>query len=326
MQHKAKLFIIYAQCINDKLSVRQELGSNRQLLTRTNWVIKLSFNRPSLQSSQRMSSFAESDLNESDEFEQDEIDRAIAEHGISSADLEKMATMEKDMESSVNEAESSLAHNNSPKASSGAFLPPGARPTTKSGALGTHANEFWFPECRNCPCCRGFKHGCKCRTPQVTSCQDPNCKTNVVSQQEVKIEEQKPRHKSVVTFKNKDAPATPAPATAAPVIAAAPTASVPAHVPAVTAAPSLSRAPPAIDTNADNRQVCTYFATPRGCQYGAACRFKHERVTANGNHTSPTAAIPSPIQAGGSPSAGGLCHFFAAGNCRAGAACRFSHS
>ncbi|KAL7479184.1 hypothetical protein ACHAW6_004926 [Cyclotella cf. meneghiniana] len=25
-----------------------------------------------------------------------------------------------------------------------------------------HAAEFWFPECRECDCCRGFKHGCSC--------------------------------------------------------------------------------------------------------------------------------------------------------------------
>eukprot|EP00970_Alexandrium_tamarense_P003813 scaffold624_cov206-Alexandrium_tamarense.AAC.15 len=25
-----------------------------------------------------------------------------------------------------------------------------------------HAAEFWFPECRDCTCCNGFKHGCGC--------------------------------------------------------------------------------------------------------------------------------------------------------------------
>ena len=28
--------------------------------------------------------------------------------------------------------------------------------------LPPHAEEFWFPECRDCPCCNGFKHGCQC--------------------------------------------------------------------------------------------------------------------------------------------------------------------
>lgn len=28
--------------------------------------------------------------------------------------------------------------------------------------LARHAAEFWFPECRDCACCNGFKHGCPC--------------------------------------------------------------------------------------------------------------------------------------------------------------------
>ena len=28
--------------------------------------------------------------------------------------------------------------------------------------LPPHAEEFWFPECRNCTCCHGYKHGCGC--------------------------------------------------------------------------------------------------------------------------------------------------------------------
>jgi hypothetical protein len=28
--------------------------------------------------------------------------------------------------------------------------------------LQKHAQEFWFPECRDCSCCNGFKHGCRC--------------------------------------------------------------------------------------------------------------------------------------------------------------------
>ena len=25
-----------------------------------------------------------------------------------------------------------------------------------------HAAEFWFPECRDCACCKGYMHGCSC--------------------------------------------------------------------------------------------------------------------------------------------------------------------
>mmetsp|Transcript_25491 Transcript_25491/g.46041 ORF Transcript_25491/g.46041 Transcript_25491/m.46041 type:complete len:186 (+) Transcript_25491:97-654(+) len=28
--------------------------------------------------------------------------------------------------------------------------------------LANKAAEFWFPECRDCTCCNGFKHGCGC--------------------------------------------------------------------------------------------------------------------------------------------------------------------
>ena len=270
-----------------------------------------------------MSSFANETAE--DLFEQDEVDRAIDEHGISGADLEQMAGLEKDMENANVDAEYVRPANTSPKASTGAFLPPGAMPTTKTGALGTHANEFWFPECRNCPCCKGFKHGCKCRTGMVNACQDPNC-TTIVEVVEEKPVEVKPRHKSVVTFKPK--PATgDAPVATAPVVEAA--------------SPAVARvAPAAINTGAngvDTRAPCTYYASVRGCQYGAQCRFKHEGPgggAGGGGGPSPTYMGGMPpnmmnpdgsLMAQGSPS-GGICRFFAAGNCRSGAGCRFSHT
>lgn len=38
--------------------------------------------------------------------------------------------------------------------------------------LPPHAEEFWFPECRECTCCKGYKHGCKicCTTKGMQSC------------------------------------------------------------------------------------------------------------------------------------------------------------
>jgi hypothetical protein len=33
-----------------------------------------------------------------------------------------------------------------------------------------HAAEFWFPECRDCTCCKGFKHGCTCATSNNGVC------------------------------------------------------------------------------------------------------------------------------------------------------------
>lgn len=37
------------------------------------------------------------------------------------------------------------------------------------------ANEIWFPECRDCTCCGGFKHGCKCCVGKSKSCKQPGC-------------------------------------------------------------------------------------------------------------------------------------------------------
>jgi hypothetical protein len=39
------------------------------------------------------------------------------------------------------------------------------------GQLSAHAAEFWFPESRNCNCCKGFKHGCSCVKGGVIQCQ-----------------------------------------------------------------------------------------------------------------------------------------------------------
>lgn len=36
--------------------------------------------------------------------------------------------------------------------------------------MAKHAAEFWFPECRECTCCQGFKHGCKCAASNGGSC------------------------------------------------------------------------------------------------------------------------------------------------------------
>lgn len=37
-----------------------------------------------------------------------------------------------------------------------------AASTTLPAHLASQAAEFWFPECRDCVCCKGYKHGCSC--------------------------------------------------------------------------------------------------------------------------------------------------------------------
>eukprot|EP00980_Cylindrotheca_fusiformis_P001819 scaffold408_cov71-Cylindrotheca_fusiformis.AAC.20 len=36
--------------------------------------------------------------------------------------------------------------------------------------MAAHAAEFWFPECRDCTCCKGFKHGCSCASSNHGIC------------------------------------------------------------------------------------------------------------------------------------------------------------
>ena len=37
------------------------------------------------------------------------------------------------------------------------------------GGIGSSAHEYWFPECRDCGCCRGYKFGCVCVQGGVSS-------------------------------------------------------------------------------------------------------------------------------------------------------------
>lgn len=52
-------------------------------------------------------------------------------------------------------------------------VPTGATPSTQTGALSSHAAEFWFPESRSCTCCNGFKHGCRCaKELRLSACKE----------------------------------------------------------------------------------------------------------------------------------------------------------
>ena len=46
--------------------------------------------------------------------------------------------------------------------------------------LAKHANEFWFPESRDCSCCNGFKHGCQCAPSHGGTC--ASCSSSSPSQ------------------------------------------------------------------------------------------------------------------------------------------------
>lgn len=46
----------------------------------------------------------------------------------------------------------------------------------QNGRLSEAAAEFWFPNCRECICCKGFKYGCPCtRQKGFLACQGATC-------------------------------------------------------------------------------------------------------------------------------------------------------
>lgn len=47
--------------------------------------------------------------------------------------------------------------------------------TQQATSLPPFANEMWFPECRNCSCCSGFKHGCGCCSGAINTCTQSGC-------------------------------------------------------------------------------------------------------------------------------------------------------
>jgi len=52
--------------------------------------------------------------------------------------------------------------NDSTVASPSAGAAASAISTSLPAHLASQAAEFWFPECRDCTCCKGYKHGCSC--------------------------------------------------------------------------------------------------------------------------------------------------------------------
>jgi hypothetical protein len=102
---------------------------------------------------------------EDDEANLDEIDQAL---GYGDEEEDALDDIEAELEAQAN------AYGVRAGGGGGGVLPAGAVPS-QGGKLSAHAAEFWFPECRNCPCCSGYKHGCKCRDTGVDTCTDANC-------------------------------------------------------------------------------------------------------------------------------------------------------
>lgn len=228
------------------------------------------------------------------------------------AELE--AAMDQHQENSANVA-SSNSHgaggSGAATTHSRAVIPEGAMPS-RNGVLSSAAAEFWFPECRNCPCCNGFKHGCSCRSNGVDTCTHPECVD--------------PSHTASVRARVAASP--PASAPSGPISHGNP-----------SPRPSPSFAPPrGPPTGGDEASVpCKFWSSPMGCRFGSTCRNSHLGPSGNGGQAGgyqppmaqaypPRAYPPQPGMSQPQGGGAGPCIFFAQGSCRFGTACRFSHA
>jgi len=102
-----------------------------------------------------------------------------------------------------------------------------------------HANEFWFPESRNCTCCKGFKHGCQCA----------------------------PSHGGVCA----SCFSSPPPAMTSLQAAGVPPAS---HGGGHAPPPQQQQQQP-YGSAPRQQQLCKFYRSPGGCRFGDKCRFLH---------------------------------------------------
>jgi len=255
--------------------------------------------------------------------------------GPSHEELEQMAELEREMEKHE-DAESNSAPS-SPSGSSAAnggeaaaprsraTLPEGAMPS-RNGKLTSAAADFWFPESRNCPCCKGFKHGCSCRSQGVDTCTHPEC-----------IDAELSASVRARVAASASAPAS-APPPSGPISHGTPRTLPPSNTwPAASSAPP--RGPPPSDESA---RPCSFFNSPQGCRFGATCRNLHAGPgsPSHGGGGYPPMGGPGPMgyaprpyggsppMGGGPPQGGGdqTCVFFRQGTCKFGASCRFVHA
>mmetsp|Transcript_18792 Transcript_18792/g.31474 ORF Transcript_18792/g.31474 Transcript_18792/m.31474 type:complete len:290 (-) Transcript_18792:497-1366(-) len=181
------------------------------------------------------------------------------------------------------------------------FVPSAAVPR-QNGKLSSYAAEFWFPECRFCTCCNGFKHGCACcrKGDGTDTCQATGCEGGG------------------------DGGGGGGGANSAP------TGSTSSNSPSISISTGMPPPPAGTASAGGSPAFCTYEMSPQGCRFGSGCRFRHQNPAA----PSPARAGMSPPHMGAfmppvSPAGGGgsavRCTYFAWGNCQFGDNCRFAH-
>ena len=215
-----------------------------------------------------------------------------------------MAELEEEMHRARNSSNGGSSRGGG--ASSGSYLPAGAVPR-QNGVLSVHAKEFWFPESRNCSCCKGFKHGCDCCTGGVDTCAKGDCinaefATQVATDLASRTSEGEASAESASSVGAASITADlgnmsiRAPASSGPITHTSSGAG------AVAASGGGGGGAPG--------DACKFFASG-GCRFGDSCRFKH---------IGSAPAVPTP-PTGVKP----ICPFFLSSSCQYGDSCRKSH-
>mmetsp|Transcript_40534 Transcript_40534/g.41369 ORF Transcript_40534/g.41369 Transcript_40534/m.41369 type:complete len:370 (-) Transcript_40534:556-1665(-) len=200
--------------------------------------------------------------------------------------------------------------NNSGNSRGASTLPAGATPG-EGGVLNAHAAEFWFPECRNCTCCNGFKHGCSCCKNGVNTCQNESCVNEEFTSQVA----------STLAARGTSAPVSSSTSSAAPSQGSYARA---APAPPVT---GYGYTPPPQSYNSGGAGPCRYFLQG-SCRFGASCRFVHTRAPTgqtDGGTGAPTAPRSYGDNSGMSRQT--PCRYYMSNmQCHYGDSCRYSHS
>ena len=238
------------------------------------------------------------------------VDTCTKDHCVSSDHNTQVASQlaargTSDVKPSSSPRTTAPAASSSPRSSGtsgGAYLPPGAVPS-QNGVLNAHAKEFWFPECRNCTCCKGFKHGCDCCTGGVDTCTKGDC---------VSAEHAAQVASDLASKPTTDAASTGATTADSPPPAAKQQAMASAVPSSRFAAGGASSARPPMSD-----EICKFFLSG-GCRFGDACRNQHPGSTTQGQGSSMATG-------GASPGGQRICQFFLSGNCQYGDNCRNAH-
>lgn len=123
-----------------------------------------------------------------------------------------------------------------------------SQPATVSGLpahMVKHANEFWFPESRDCSCCKGFKHGCQCAPSHGGVCASCVSSAPPPTHQMTSLQAAAPPPRAQQQQQQ--------------------------HQPHYNSGGGGGGGP----RQHQQQQICKFFRSPGGCRFGDNCRFLH---------------------------------------------------